>query len=419
MTIRISNVLVDGKTTDVLIEGNRIKKIGNCRGMAAEFEIDGTRKAAIPGLFNCHTHAAMTLFRGFADDLPLQEWLEQKIWPLESKLTEDDVYWGTKLACLEMIKTGTTFFSDMYWHAPGIVKGVEEAGLRAMLCSPDIDFTEDEKAKKQLAENDRFYQKYAGKNPAIQFALGPHSPYATSLHRLEWTAEFSKKHNVPVNIHVSETKQEVEDVTTRRGMRPVEFLDSLGLLNPRLFACHCLWLDDREIALLAKHKANVVHCPASNLKLTSGHSGFPYVKLVKAGIRPCLGTDGASSNNNLDLFESMKLASLLQKSINHDPSVLPAQEAFDMATINAARAFGIDAGMVLEGKLADLLLIDLQRPELVPNHNLISNLVYAANGSCVDTTICNGKILMQAGKVEGEEKIMEKAEAVAFAAVRR
>ncbi|MFA5247413.1 MAG: amidohydrolase [Candidatus Micrarchaeia archaeon] len=413
MSILIRNVLLGGSKTDIFIEDNRIARIGDCKGMHAEHVIDGTHKAALPGLFNGHTHAAMTLFRGYADDMPLQEWLTQKIWPLEKKLTDDDVYWGTKLACLEMIKSGTTFFNDMYFHLDAIIKAVDETGMRALLSPPDIDFSDDEKAEKQLAANEKFYLENSGKNSRIRFALGPHSPYGASMMMLLWAKEFSQKYGIPVHIHVSETEWEVQELLSRHGLRPVEFLEKIGLLSPRLIACHCLWLDDHEISLLAKRKVKVVHNPASNLKLASGHGGFPYKKLVAAGIRPVLGTDGTSSNNNLDMFEAMKLASLLQKSASNDPTALPAAEALEMATINAADAFGINAGLIAKGRLADIILIDLKTPQMVPNHNLVSNLVYSANGSCVDTTICDGKILMQGRVVDGEEEILEKAQDVA------
>ncbi len=414
MSIRIRNTLLEnGTRSDILIEGNLIEKVGDCAGMRAEHEIDGARLAALPGLMNGHTHAAMTLLRGFADDMPLEPWLKEKIWPTEAKLTEDDVYWGAKLACLEMVKSGTTFFSDMYWHLQGIINAVDQSGMRALLSSPDIDFSDDSKAEKQLVENERFYLEHSGKNSRIRFALGPHSPYATSPLQLLWSKEFSEKHDILVHIHVSETQCEVDEVVSKRGVRPVEYLEKIGLLSPRLLACHCIWLSDREIELFAFRGVNVIHCPTSNLKLASGHAGMPYKKLTKAGINVCLGTDGPASNNNLDMFEAMKVASILQKSTHADPTALIARHAFDMATTNAAKAFRINAGAIRKGMLADIILVDLENPALVPNHNLVSNVVYSANGSCVDTTICDGRIIMQGRKVEGEEETIEKAQAVA------
>jgi len=419
MTIRIKDILLDNKKTDIFIEGNRIAKVGDCGGMRAEFEIDGTKKAAIPGLFNCHTHAAMTLFRGFADDMALQDWLEKKIWPLENKLTKDDIYWGTKLACLEMVRTGTTFFSDMYWNVPSIAKAVGESGIRATLSAAFTDVEGKEKRDKNIRLNEQLYRQiHDTADGRIRMALGPHAPYTASKEALLWCKEFADRHGLLIHIHVSENGHEVEDSVKKTGLRPVEYLEKIGFLGSNVIACHCAWVNDDETTILAKRKVNVVHNPASNLKLASAIS-FPYAKLKNAGVPVLLGTDGAASSNNLDMFCAMRLASLLQKGVDADPTAFPASDVLAMATAGSAKAFGIDAGAVQEGKLADLILVDLRRPEMVPNHNLTSNLVYSASGSCVDTTICNGKILMQGGVVDGQEKIMEKAEETAFAAVKR
>lgn len=419
MGIRISGVLLDNRKTDILIKGNRIEKIGDCRGLRAEFELDGTKKAAVPGLFNCHTHAAMTLFRGFADDMSLQDWLEKKIWPLEGKLSKDDVYWGSKLACLEMIRTGTTFFSDMYWNVPHVAKAVGESGIRAALSAAFVDVKGESEREKNIALNEQLYKEiHNTADGRIRMALGPHAPYSASKEALLWCREFADKHNLPIHIHVSENWREVSESVKKTGLRPVEYLEKIGFLGSNVIACHCAWVNDNEISIMAKRKVKVVHNPASNLKLASACS-FPYAKLTNAGVPVLLGTDGAASNNSLDMFGAMRLASLLQKGVDANPMALPAREAFSMATADSANAFGIDAGKIGEGKLADLLLVDLRRPETVPNHNLISNLVYSASGSCVDATICDGKILMQNKVVEGQEKIMDKAEAAAFAVVKR
>jgi len=419
MTIRIKDVLLDNKKTDIFIEGNHIAKIGDCKGMRAEFEIDGTKKAAVPGLFNCHTHAAMTLFRGFADDMALQDWLEKKIWPLENKLTKDDIYWGTKLACLEMVRTGTTFFSDMYWNIPSVAKAVSESGIRATLSAAFTDGDGKDNRDKNIRLNEQLYKQiHNTADGRIRMALGPHAPYTASKEALLWCKEFADKRGLLIHIHVSENRHEVEESVKKTGLRPVEYLEKIGFLGSNVIACHCAWLSDREITMLANHKATVVHNPASNLKLASALS-FPYAKLKNAGVPVLLGTDGAASSNNLDMFGAMRLSSLLQKGVDENPTAFPASDVLAMATADSAKAFGIDAGAIREGKLADLILVDLQRPELVPNHNLVSNLIYSASGSCVDTTICNGKVLMQDGAVDGEEKIMEKAESVAFAAVKR
>jgi 5-methylthioadenosine/S-adenosylhomocysteine deaminase len=424
MSILIQNVLVEGKEKNIYIEGNEIAAItdagsGSGDVGAAEFVIDGSRKVAIPGLFNGHTHAAMTLLRGYADDMPLHEWLSTKIWPVEAQITEEDVYWGTKLACLEMIKSGTTFFNDMYWHWSGSAKAVAESGIRAMLSAVFIDGFEEEKAQDQIKRNEALYTASQNRSDRILFALGPHAIYTVSKESLQWVKEFSETHDVLVHIHLSETEEEVEECKKRYGVRPVEFLNEIGLLSPRVIACHCVHLSRAEMVLLKRHDVKIVHNPASNMKLSSGT--LPYAELKQAGLYAniALGTDGCASNNNLDMFEEMKIASLVHKAFSGDPTSMPAHEAFELATRNAAKMFRLNTGVIAEGKLADIALLDLKNEALVPNHNLISNIVYAANGGCVDTVICDGTILMEGRKVEGEAEIMEKAQEVAYNLVSR
>lgn len=405
---------------NIYIEGNIIEAISEgSKEQVAEFVIDGSDKAAIPGLFNAHTHAAMTLLRGYADDMPLRKWLETKIWPVEGKLTEEDVYWGTKLACLEMIKSGTTFFNDMYWHWRGSAKAVAECGIRAALSAVFIDGFDEEKAKEQIIRNEALYKESKKQPERIIFALGPHAIYTVSESSLCWVRDFAEKHDLLVHIHLSETKTEVEDSIMRHGMRPVEYLNELDFLCSRTIACHCTHLSRNEMELLKKHNVKLVHNPVSNMKLAAGRQ--PYDELKRLGLYQniALGTDGCASNNNLDMFEEMKIASLLHKSYSGDPTSMPAEEAFGLATSNAARAFRINAGEIAEGKLADVVLLNLKNVNLVPNHNLISNIVYSANGSCVDTVICDGEILMDERKVKGEEEIKEKAQEVAYEIVKQ
>jgi 5-methylthioadenosine/S-adenosylhomocysteine deaminase len=418
MSILIKNVLLGGRARNIFIEGHEIEAISEgSKEQVAEFVIDGSDKAAIPGLFNAHTHAAMTLLRGYADDMPLQKWLETKIWPVEVKLTEDDVYWGTKLACLEMIKSGTTFFNDMYWHWRGSAKAVAESGIRGALSAVFIDGFDEEKANEQIIRNETLYEESKKLPARIIFALGPHAIYTVSENSLCWVRDFAEKHDLLVHIHLSETKGEVEDCIKRHGMRPVEYLKGLDFLCARTIACHCTHLSRNEMELLKKHNVKIVHNPTSNMKLAAGRK--PYDELKRLGLYDniALGTDGCASNNNLDMFEEMKIASLLQKVYSGDPTSMPAEEAFGLATGNAARMFRLNAGEIAEGKLADVVLLDLKTVNLVPNHNLISNIVYSANGSCVDTVICDGKILMEGRKVKGEEEIKAKAQEVAYAIV--
>jgi len=410
MRILIKKALLNNRETDILIEGNKISQIGKNINTEAEFKIDARNKAVIPSFVNAHTHAAMTLMRGYADDMKVLDWLQTKIWPLEEKFTERDVYWGAKLACLEMIKSGTTFFNDMYWHYHGTAKAVNEMGIRAAVSAVLIDLFDKAKAEEQINLNKKLFAETKKYSERVVFALGPHAIYTVSKESLQWTKEFSDKNNLLIHIHLSESKSEVDDCIAKHKMRPVEYLEKIGFLGPRVVACHSIWLSDREIKILKKHNVKIVHNPASNMKLSSGV--FPYEKMKSLTV--ALGTDGCASNNNLDMLEEMKFAALLQKSHTHNPTLMPASEAFRMATINGAKVFNLNNGEIKEGKLADLLLVNLNDIHLNPRHNLISNLVYSANSSCVDTTICNGKILMQNRKVKDEEEILEKANEVAF-----
>ncbi|MFO7801734.1 MAG: amidohydrolase family protein [Desulfovermiculus sp.] len=406
-TLLIQKVQLHGQTVDVYIQDNRFQKIAPEIQLQAGTIIDGRGKAIIPPFFNSHTHAAMTLLRGYADDMELHTWLTRHIWPLEAKIQAQDVYTGTKLACLEMIKSGTVFFNDMYWHLPATAQAVEEMGLRAALSSVFIDFNDPATAEKRWQECQDLYSRTRHLSSRVSFALGPHAIYSVSRDSLCRVRDFAYKHDLKIHLHVSETAKEVEDCQDRNGCRPVHYLDSLGLLSPNLIACHAIWLSADEMDVLAEKGVTVVHNPVSNLKLGSGI--FPYKALQERGVHIVLGTDGCSSNNNLDMLETMKFASLLAKGSAHNPTLFPAPEAFAAATARAAAAFDIDCGNIAEGRLADCLLIDLQHPQLTPNYNLISNLVYSGCGDCVHTTICNGRILMHDRTVAGEEDILAQA----------
>ncbi|MFO7818305.1 MAG: amidohydrolase [Thermodesulfobacteriota bacterium] len=407
MSILIKNVLFKGRELDVYIKGNYFQEIGSDLEYTADKELDGRNKAIFPSFFNCHTHAAMTLLRGYADDMELYKWLSEWIWPLEAKLTERDVYIGSKLACLEMIKSGTTFFNDMYWHMPGTFQAVSEMGMRAALASVFIDMNDKGKAKKFRSRARKIAEQSDSCEGRICYPLGPHAIYTVSRDSLIWISEFSREKNIPVHIHLSETAREVDDCCRDNGKRPVEYLDDIGFLHSNILAAHGIWLNEKERAILAERGVTVIHCPASNRKLASGT--FNYTGTASAGVNIVLGTDGCASNNNLDMLEEMKFASMLAKSHDNDPTSMPAHETFDCATRNGAAAFNINAGEIAVGKLADCVLVDLNHPQMVPAHNLVSNLVFSANGGCVDTTICNGKILMQGRHVPGEEEIIEQA----------
>ena len=334
-------------------------------------------------------------------------WLEQKIWPNEAKLTREDVYWGTKLACLEMIKSGTTTFFDMYHKFRATADAVEEMGLRALLAGVCFDHFKPELAEKSKRENEKLVVDVENYSKRIRYAVGPHAIYTVSGELLQWIHGFAAEHSVPIHLHLAETEGEVRNSIKQFGFTPVRYLYKLGILSPRLIIAHGIYVDDDE----------VVHNPASNMKLASGIQ-FKFCEMRKAGVTVALGTDGCSSSNNLDMIEAMKLASLLGKAWRKDPEAIPASEIFQAATEAGALAIGLKAGRIAEGYLADLCLVDLDIPAFTPNHNFVSNLVYAANGSCIDTVICDGKILMQDKKVPGEEEIMEHTAELAYKLVR-
>ncbi len=419
MTILIKNVLLDDEIKDVFIEGKYIKNIGKGITTDAKKVIDAKGKAIIPGFVNCHTHAAMTLFRGFADDMKLMPWLHDKIWPLEAKLTRSDIYWGTKLACLEMIKSGTTSFADMYFNMRGIADAVEEMGLRILLGDTYIDnFNPDlaEKAKEHTKRTFKMVSDEYGER--IQMSLAPHAIYTVSGELLQWLDGFSQENSLLMQIHVAETAGEVSDSVERFGYTPVRYLYKLGILSPRLIIAHGLYIDDDEIRMLADHGVKVVHNPASNMKLASGGK-FMFKEMKEAGITVGLGTDGCASSNNLDMVEVMRLSSFLGKVWRKDPEVLTAREMLEAATLSGAKVLGLKAGRIAEGFLADFSLVEMHSPAFTPNFNPVSNLVYSANGSCIDTVVCNGKILMENRVVPGEDEIIEKASQVAFDLVKR
>jgi len=418
MSILIKNVLFNDRTIDIYIEGKEIKQIGEGLSFPADKILDGSRKAVIPGFVNAHTHAAMTLFRGFGDDMPLMPWLEQKIWPNEAKMTREDVYWGAKLACLEMIKSGTTTFFDMYHKFRGTADATEEMGLRGMIAGVCFDHFQTDQAEKCKRHNEKLVEEVNGYSKRIQYALGPHAIYTVSGELLQWCHQFAMEHNISIHLHLAETEGEVEDSIKHFGLSPVRYLYKLGILSPRLIIAHGIYIDDDELRMLADHEVKVVHNPASNMKLASGIH-FKFKEMRQLGITVGLGTDGCSSSNNLDMIEAMKLASLLGKAWRKDPEALTANEMLQAATAEGAAMFGLKAGQIKEGYLADLCLIDLNTPAFTPNFNFVSNLVYAANGSCVDTVICDGKILMENKKVPGEDEIMGKATEIAYNLMKR
>ncbi|MCJ7794208.1 MAG: amidohydrolase family protein, partial [Methanoregulaceae archaeon] len=385
----ITGVRTGTEPADIFIDDQGIigalgKNVRKDYRREAEFIIDGDGAVVLPGLVNTHTHAAMTLLRGYADDMVLHDWLSQKIWPLEAHLTGDDVYWGTKLACLEMIRTGTTAFNDMYFYMEDATRAVAEMGIRAVLSHGFIDLGNQKKREAECRATERLVSHVRSlKNPRIRAAAGPHAPYTVSKEGLRWCAEFAKEREIGIHIHVSETEKEVNDSVAQHGKRPVAVLDECGILTPRTVAAHCCWLDEPECRLFAQRGVHASHNPASNMKLATGRA-LPYQHLAAAGANICLGTDGCASNNNLDMFEAMKTASLLQKFFWNDPTLLSAPEAFIMATSAGARALGCGTGMLTAGAPADLILVTAGTACNTPMHNPVSNIVYSCSGSAVE-----------------------------------
>lgn len=378
------------KTTDILVVDGRFASLSAPAGTEADETIDATGTAILPPFYNTHTHAAMSLLRGYADDMPLQRWLNEYIWPYENKMTAADIREGSRLAIREMIQTGTVFFSDMYFEIGETIAVAKEFGIRAAI---GVTFVESHSKSQQEEKLDMLRHWGDPTNGLITLTVAPHAIYTVGSDLLVKCAEVARSLGMKLHIHLSETRKEVEDCLREHGTTPVRYLDSLGFLGPDVIAAHVVHVDEEEAAILASRGVTIAHCPCSNLKLASGI--FPYRLLHDAGCRITLGTDGDSSNNNLDMREEMKFAALLAKASSGDPEVMPADEALAMATRNGAAAFGIDAGVIQEGKLADALLVRLDDVRMQPCHNLVSNWVYAAGSSCIDTVICNGKILMR------------------------
>ena len=400
-------------TADIYIEDDIICDISkNHLSVEAEYVIDGAKKVAIPGLINTHTHIPMTLLRGYGDDMVLQEWLEKRIWPVEAKLTKETVVPAVKLAFLEMIASGTTTFLDMYFFEDIIGKLVSEVGIRGALGFAFIDHGTPEYSFEALFPAcHRFVRKYRD-NEYVTPVLAPHGVYTCGPETLAKVKDISDTYDLLMHIHCSETRDEVYSVEQRYGRRPVAQLVETGVLTDRMILAHCCWITKQEIQDIAKAHASVSHCPVSNMKIATG--GYaPVPEMLDAGVTVSLGTDGAASNNTLDMFDTMKFTALLHKQHRWDPKVLPAQTVFDLATRNAASALHMQdkIGSLEIGKKADVVLLDFHTPHLTPCHDPVSHLVYAANGSDVCTTIINGRPLMIDRVFQGldEAKILSDA----------
>jgi 5-methylthioadenosine/S-adenosylhomocysteine deaminase len=405
VTLTVENALRDGERVGVRCEDGVIAAIGaDVTAQPGDETLDAGGAHLVEPLVNGHTHAAMTLFRGSGGDLPLMPWLEEKIWPIEAKLSDEDVYWGARLACAEMLRSGTTRFWDMYWQPEATARAVADAGIRATIGAPlfDLNGSPDELKESAL----RSLETLAACGPEITPALAPHAIYTVSEESLRWIGELSASRDLPVQIHLSETEKEVQDCIGEHGVRPAAYLDRLGLLSERTILAHGVWLDPEELALVAERGATVVTNPVANMKLAVG-GVFPHPAARTAGVAVGLGTDGAGSNDSLDLLADLKVFALAQKHAAADPTAIDAAEAWAVAT--GARAPRLGAGEPLTvGAPADFLLLRPDAPELGIG-DLAADLVYAASGAVVDTTVVAGEVLVRDGELPGLEEIVARA----------
>ena len=385
---------------DVLVEGGRVAAVGDVRG-SADTVIDCTDCAVLPGLINTHHHVANTLLRGVADDVPLEAMLE-KAFKVDAQLTRRDVQMGALLGCVEMLKSGTTSFHDLFYWEDEVARGAREAGIRGFLSWVVLDEAFTTQRGSPLKNAEQFVRKVRG-DDLVTPSVGLQGVYVCSEETYAGARELAEREDVGLHTHLSETRAEVYNHRKKTGMRPVEWLEKVGFLCDRLVAAHCVWVTLNEVRALARHGVKVSHCPTSNMKLASGGVA-PLPEMFEAGVTVSLGTDSPISNNGMDLFQEMKVAALLHKSSRWDASVLPAQKALDLATVDAARALRVEdrLGSIEPGKAADLAVVDLRTPHATPfsRDNLIRHLVYACRGSDVRTTIVNGEVVVDGGTVK-------------------
>jgi 5-methylthioadenosine/S-adenosylhomocysteine deaminase len=384
----------------IAVLNGKVEATGPSDEIESAFEssqtLDISGCVALPGLINAHTHAAMTLFRGLADDLPLMDWLQDHIFPAETKLNEHWVYWGTMLACAEMILSGTTAFCDMYLFEHKVAEAAKKAGVRALVGEVLYDFPSPAygEIENGLRRTESLIEKWRG-DPLVSIAVEPHAPYTCSPGLLEKCRDISDRHDVPLVIHLAENEAEVKQILDRYGRRPVEHLGALGLLGPKLVADHCVAVSESEIGLLAENRVKVVHNPESNMKLASGIAPVP--RFLESGVTVALGTDGCASNNNLDMFGEMDMCAKLHKAATLDPTVLPAATALRMATGYGAGALGWEGltGRIVPAMHADLIVVDFRKPHLTPLYNPVSHLVYAVGAADVRHSVIGGRLVMK------------------------
>jgi 5-methylthioadenosine/S-adenosylhomocysteine deaminase len=407
-------VLPDGA---IAVSGQRIVAVGSSTELRARYAatrtVDARGQIAMPGLINGHNHAPMVLFRGIADDLALMDWLQNYIFPAETRnVTPEFVEWGTLLACVEMIRSGTTTFADMYYFEDQVAEATARAGLRGILGETVIQFPvpDNKTPAEALAYTEKFIRRWKG-HPLITPAVAPHAPYTNSAESLRESKNVADRYGVPLTIHVSETRDEVDEIRRKYDATSTEWLEKIGVLGPNVIFNHGVWLTEGDMAIVRRHGVSITHNPESNMKLASGTA--PVSRMLALGIDVGIGTDGAASNNDLDMFETMDFTAKLQKLVTHDPTALPARKVVEMATIGGARALKIDkeTGSLEPGKRADFILVDTMSAHATPMYNVYSHLAYALKAADVRTTVVDGRILMLQGRVLtlDETRIREKA----------
>ncbi len=383
------------RETSLYIEGDRIAGIGGKpAGFTADKVIDGTDKLVIPGLVNCHTHSYMSFMRNVADDLSFMDWLFGTIDPIEQQMTDEDTYWGANLAIIEMMKSGTTCFNDMQMNIHQTTRAVKESGMRAVICRGLVGSGNDEAGQSRLRQ--AYEERDAAKDcDRLTFKLGPHAPYTCDDEFLKIVAAEAKKENMGIHVHLSESESEISQIQEKYGCTPIALAEKCGIFDVPAIAAHCVQVTDEDIEILKRKNVSVVTNPASNMKLGNGFA--PIAKMLDAGVNVCLGTDGAASNNCLNMFHELSLLTLIHKGTGKTPQCVSAKEGFRIATINGAKALGLEKeiGSIEVGKKADLAVLDLNTPSLTPRNNLIAGLSYSANGSEVDTVIINGQVTME------------------------
>ena len=387
------------RETTLYIEEDKITGIGDKpAGFTADKVIDGTDKLVIPGLVNCHTHSYMSFMRNVADDLSFMDWLFGTIDPIEQQMTDEDTYWGACLAIIEMMKSGTTCFNDMQMNIHQTTRAVKESGMRAVICRGLVGSGSDEAGQMRLRQ--AYEERDAAKDcDRLTFKLGPHAPYTCDDAFLKIVAAEAKKENMGIHVHLSESESEISQIQEKYGCTPIALAEKCGIFDVPAIAAHCVQVTDEDIEILKRKNVSVVTNPASNMKLGNGFA--PIAKMLDAGVNVCLGTDGAASNNCLNMFHELSLLTLIHKGTGKTPQCVSAKEGFRIATINGAKALGLEKeiGSIEVGKKADLAILDLNTPSLTPRNNLIAGLSYSANGSEVDTVIINGQITMEGRKL--------------------